>query len=221
MGEAKRLQVVDMNQFTKLINLLQKKESDNKVVRDVEMPAEKMELLDSHEQMKKSVKNKSFLAGNNITQFMRKKRKYQERGNGGEAGNGEGQEEDGGDGGGGGGGGGAIVAGRGTKILEIEKRIKTFLKNKKIVKNRRGTLNYKGHDTGVNYDDLLEDLTHDFKKTDTNLSKPIMTKALKVLKKESMPVSYIKNKKIKLEYKTLIDNSGSDDDDYVSSLPSK
>ena len=41
MGEAKKLQVVDMNQFTKLINLLQKKESDDKVVRDVEMPAEK------------------------------------------------------------------------------------------------------------------------------------------------------------------------------------
>ncbi len=31
MGEAKRLQVVDMNQFTKLINLLQKKESDEKL----------------------------------------------------------------------------------------------------------------------------------------------------------------------------------------------
>ena len=74
MGEAKKLQVVDMNQFTKLINLLQKKESDDKVVRDVEMSAEKMELLNSHEKMKESVKNKSFLAGDNITQFMRKKK---------------------------------------------------------------------------------------------------------------------------------------------------
>ncbi len=120
MGEAKRLQVVDMNQFTKLISLLQKKESDNKVVRDVEMPAEKMELLDSHEQMKKSVKNKSFLAGNNITQFMCKKRKYQERGNDGEGGGGEEQEEEGG------GGGGTVSAGRGSKTLQVERRIKTF-----------------------------------------------------------------------------------------------
>ncbi len=71
--QVKRLQLADMSQFTKLISWLQKKESDDKVVRDVEMPAEKMELLDSHEQMKKSVKNKGFLAGNDITQFMRKK----------------------------------------------------------------------------------------------------------------------------------------------------
>ena len=35
-----------------------------------------MELLNSYEKMKESVKNKSFLADDNITQFMRKK-KYQ------------------------------------------------------------------------------------------------------------------------------------------------
>ncbi len=183
------------------------------------MSAEKQELLDSHERMKRSVKNKSFLAGNDITQFMRKKRKYQKKDNGEVAAGGEEQEEEEGANGGRGGG-GPIVAGRGTRTLQIEKRIITFFKNKKIVKNRRGTLNYKGWDTGVNYEDLLEDLTHDYKKTETNLSKPVMTKALKVLKKEAMPVSYIKNKKIKSEYKTLIEVNSDSDDVSDSSLPS-
>ena len=204
MGEAKRLQVVDMNQFTKLINLLQKKESDAKIIRDVEMPAKKLELLDSHEQMKNSVKNKSLLANNDITQFMRKKRKYQETVGAAQIGD---PEEEGGEG-------GVVGVGRGSRVLQVEKRLKNFLTTKKIIKNRKGTLSYKGEDIGVNYEDLLDDLAHDYKKSEPNLSGPSLKKALIVLKKESMPVSYIKNKKIKAEYRKIVDHSDSDSDDF-------
>ena len=212
MGEAKRLQVVDMNQFTKLINLLQKKESDAKIICDVEMPAKKLELLDSHEQMKNSVKNKSLSANNDIIQFMRKKRKYQET-VGSAAQVAEGANAEGGEGGEG----GVVGVGRGSQVVRVEKRIKDFLTTKKIVKNRKGTLSYKGEDIGVNYEDLLDDLAHDYKKSEPNLSKPAMRKALSVLKKEAMPVSYIKNKKIKAEYKKIIDPSDSSDSDFMPS----
>ncbi len=176
MGEAKKLQVVDMNQFTKLISLLQKKESDDKVVRDVEMSADKMELLDSHEQMKKSVKNKSPLACNDIVQFMRKKRKYKLSTSAG--GQGQGEEEvenvDGAE---------VVPKGRGSQVQLTGKRLKSFLTSKKIVKSRKGTLYHNGYDTGVNYEDLVEDLSHNYTKTDTNLSKPQLARALLLLKK--------------------------------------
>ncbi|CAB4013525.1 Hypothetical predicted protein [Paramuricea clavata] len=63
---------------------------------------------------------------------------------------------------------------------------------------------FKDGQIGVSYNDMMEDLTRNYVQTQPNLDPKGRYKVLLLLKQTNMPISFIRNKKIKEEYKTLL-----------------
>jgi hypothetical protein len=60
MGESvNKLQLIDVEQLNRLMNLLEKRESSHQIVRNSRVPVEQIELIDSYKNMQDSVKIKA------------------------------------------------------------------------------------------------------------------------------------------------------------------
>jgi hypothetical protein len=51
---------------------------------------------------------------------------------------------------------------------------------------------------------MMQDLTHNFTKTESNLTPTESVKVLQMLKQTHMPVHYIRNKKLQTTYKEML-----------------
>ena len=60
MGKSvNKLQLIDVEQLNRLMNLLEKRESSHEIVRNSTVPVEQIELIDSYKNMQDSVKIKA------------------------------------------------------------------------------------------------------------------------------------------------------------------
>ncbi len=215
MGETvNKLQLVDAEQLNRLISLLEKKGSDDRISRDAVASPEQLELVDSYKRMQNSVENKSSQAKNDIVNFMRKKRKCQDtlqpRDNDDEGEVGERVPRD------------TSRPARKAKpirsgVEEARKKISVYLKGQGVRRTPKG-INYAGKTFNISYQDVMNDLTHNYKRKETNLSVAKTSEALKILKKTRMPASFIKNEAIKKKYKDMdTEGESSSSSDNVSS----
>ena len=76
-GNVKRLALIDAERFNNLMELLQSNAKRQKIVDDATHTPEESGLVESHNNMISSVKNKSSLAGTNIINFLNKKGNFQ------------------------------------------------------------------------------------------------------------------------------------------------
>ncbi|CAB3982340.1 Hypothetical predicted protein [Paramuricea clavata] len=95
---------------------------------------------------------------------------------------------------------GAVV---GTVAYHHDKIIKHF-KARNVKESDTGTLQLKDKVTNISYDDLVKDLTHNYKKKKMHLSETQQTYALSMLRRTGMPASYIRNEILHDKYRNLL-----------------
>ena len=94
-------------------------------------------------------------------------------------------------------------AGKPGNVAVAEKQINAHFKAKGVTATEDGI---KAGDTtlGISYSDMLMDLTRNYTRTQPNLTDADRKQVLALLKHTRMPVSYIRNKKLKDEYRQLL-----------------
>ncbi|CAB4014537.1 Hypothetical predicted protein [Paramuricea clavata] len=107
------------------------------------------------------------------------------------------------DGDGGDGGVVGAAAAMGTVAYHRDKIMKHF-KNKQIKQSAGGKLQLGSTVTNISYDDLMRDLTHNYKKKKMNLNDAEQRKALLALRHSGMPASYIRNDVLHDRYRNLL-----------------
>ncbi|CAB3983356.1 Hypothetical predicted protein [Paramuricea clavata] len=181
---------------------LAKNNARDELLNNAKRSAKEAGLIESRQEVKKSVKNNSPTAGNDIINFLRKTENYRTSVGLNQIEEGEDVAE-----------GskpapvtaGASGAGHklGTVASSAEKIEAHFRKNgvPQGIKFADG-----GH-LSISYQDMLEDLTRNYTQTQPNLNEQNRHKVLLLLRKTNMPISYIRNKRIKEEYKTILNQS--------------
>ena len=197
MGEnVKRLALIDAEKFNLLMELLQTNTARQKILDDATRRPEEAGLIESHGAAINSVKNKSPLAGTDIINYLRKKDNYQKSlATGGNNDDDEGPVDP-----------PPVQAGEpktGT-IASAEKLINAHFKAKSVMPSEDGIKVGDVGTLGISYNDIVMDLTRNFTRTQPNLTRVDRQRVLKLLKKTKMPISYVRNKKLKEEYKALL-----------------
>ena len=197
MGDnVRRLALIDAEKFNSLIDLLETNTARQKILDNATRTPEAAGLIESHATAINSIKNKSTLTSTDIINYLRKKDNYQKS---------VASPTDEGDT-------GAVdpppqpptsqnTPKVGT-IASAEKLINAHFKARGITPSDDGI---KIGDTtlGIPYNDMVMDLTRNFTRTQPNLTIANRKRVLLLLKKSKMPVSYVRNRKLK-EYKTLL-----------------
>ncbi|CAB3988434.1 Hypothetical predicted protein [Paramuricea clavata] len=80
-------------------------------------------------------------------------------------------------------------------------------------------IRYGSNDLNISYQDMLEDLTRNYVQTQPNLNDHSRRRVLLLLKKTNMPISYIRNKTIKEQYKQMLSQSGQASKPGPSAIP--
>ena len=200
--EVKRLALIDAGKFNALMEMFTENNNRQKLLSDAKRSAEEAGLIESRSTVLKSVKNKSSTAGNDVINYLKKTDNYR-RSVG--LDNEPDDEPD------------ATAppappaatAGpsganykAGTVAASTAKIEEHFRKNG--VKPSQNGVNFAGGTIGVSYNDMLEYLTRNYIQTAPNLDEKKRHKVLLLSRKTNMPVSFIRNKKIKEEYKSLL-----------------
>ena len=93
-------------------------------------------------------------------------------------------------------------AGAGTVAHHFNKITKHF-KAKGITDTSKG-LKFGSKTFNLNYEDVVQDLTHNYKANKMNLSVSEQEATLRILRKSGMPASYIRNKMLHSKYVNLL-----------------
>jgi hypothetical protein len=202
----KRLTLIDAEKFNSLMELLQTNTARQKILNDATRTPEAAGLIESHGAAINSVKNKSTLAGTDIINYLRKKDNYQKS-----LATGVGYDDD------------AAVdppapvqaaqPKTGT-VASAEKLINAHFKAKGVTPSEDGNKIGDSGTLGISYNDMVIDLTHNFTRTQPNLTRVDRQRVLKLLKKTKMPISYVRNKKLKEEYKELLAGEAARAEEY-------
>lgn len=209
----KKLSVVNSEKMERLLNALQNRNNNTEIVEKALDEPEKIGLIDSYNDMQKSVSANSMLAGLKKQQYIRKKLNYREKiknkekktnennddgndpGNDGVAGDADGQP---------------IPQKTNTKAYS-KARIEKFMKNNNLnVDDNTGSIKAGNVNMGINYEDFIEDITTNRTSGDNNLSNIETDRVLLKLVRKKMPASYIrstKHKKRFLEIKATLSSS--------------
>jgi hypothetical protein len=188
--------MLDSEKYNDMVALLHQVTSQQKILEDTNRTSAETELLASQADMMKSVQNKPSAAGADIINYLKKKRKYKDEKNilPGAPPPGGGPPPPG-------------AARFGTVAFHKDK-LKTYFKQKGIIKSDEGTLIFGNYKTQIPYDDLMGDLVQNKKKTGLNLNAGELRRALIQLKRKRMPAQYIRNEKIHTQYRELLQGEG-------------
>ncbi|CAB3982217.1 Hypothetical predicted protein [Paramuricea clavata] len=206
MGEeVKRLALIDANKFNNLMDMLTKNNARDELLNNAKRSSEEAGLIESRQEVKKSVKNNSSTAGNDIINFLRKTESYRKS-------VGLDQIVDDDDDVSGGNTPVPVTAGAsgaghkpGTVAASAAK-IEEHLRKHNVKPIPQG-IKYGDSEMGISYQDMMEDLTRNYTQTQPNLNENNRRRVLLLLKKTNMPISYIRNKRIKEEYKQILNQS--------------
>ena len=149
--------------------------------------------MESQNEMMKSVKANSSLASANIINYMKKREKYADD-VGQIAADAKGQNAAAGL---------AAAAGSGTVAHSFAK-ITNHFKAKGITGTEKG-LKFGSKTFNINYEDIVQDLTHNYKANKMNLNGVQQEATLRILRKSGMPASYIRNKVLHDKYVNLLE----------------
>jgi hypothetical protein len=195
MGEnVKRLTMIDAEKYNSLITMLQEATQRQKILEDSTRTPAAAELVESQAEMVRSVKGKSTLASANIVNYMKKKAKYLD-----EVGQ---QRVDGEPPPAAAAAAAGAAVGVGTVAYHTQK-ITNHFKTKAITNTGKG-LSYGGKSFNLNYEDVMQDLTHNYKANKMNLSLNEQEATLRILRRSKMPASYIRNKILHDKYTNLL-----------------
>ncbi|CAB3978620.1 ADP-dependent glucokinase [Paramuricea clavata] len=166
----------------------------DELLNNAKRSAEEAGLIESRQEVKKSVKNNTSTAGNDIINFLRKTESYRKS-----AGLDQTEEDKG------------VAPGNaaapvtagvsgaahkpGTVASSTAKIEEHFRKNG--VKPIPQGIKFADGQLGISYQDMIEDLTRNYTQTQPNLNEKNRHRVLLLLKKTNMPISYIRNKRIK------------------------
>ena len=89
-------------------------------------------------------------------------------------------------------------------VASAENNINSHFKAKGVTPVEDGIKIRNQGTLGISYNDMIMDLTRNYTRTEPNLTGNDRRRVLQLLKKTHMPISYIRNKKLKEEYKTLL-----------------
>jgi hypothetical protein len=176
--------------------LLQETTQRQKILNDSTRTPAAAELVESQAEMVKSVKANSSLASANIVNYMKKKDRYvdevgQIAKNQNAVPNAQATTTT-----------TAAVAGVGTVRDHFDKITKHF-KVKGIMNTEKG-LKFGSKTFNLNYEDVVQDLTHNYRANKMNLSDVEQEATLRILRKSGMPASYIRNKVLHGKYVNLL-----------------
>ncbi|CAB4006574.1 Hypothetical predicted protein [Paramuricea clavata] len=171
---------------------LQTNTARQKIFDDATRTPEAAGLIESHATAVNSVKSKSTLAGRDIINYLRKKDNYQKS-------LATPTDDD------------AVdpppaqpqATPKVGTIASAEKLINAHFKAKGIIPSEDG-IKIGDATLGISYNDVVMDLTHNFTRTQPSLTIADRKRVLLLLKKSKMPVSYVRNRKLKEEYKVLL-----------------
>jgi hypothetical protein len=82
-------------------------------------------------------------------------------------------------------------------------KIENFFKEQGVTKSSTGTIVHKGSRHAIPYDDFISDLTHDFTRTEPNMTNFETTAGLNFLKKIRLPTSHIRSTRLRSKYTAL------------------
>jgi hypothetical protein len=88
-------------------------------------------------------------------------------------------------------------------VLHSKAKITDHFKKKGITDTAKG-LKYGTKTFGINYEDLMQDLTHNYRADKMNLNPNAQAASLKILRKSGMPASYIRNKLLHDKYVNIL-----------------
>jgi hypothetical protein len=142
--------------------------------------------------MVKSVKGKSTMASANIVNYMKKKAKYIDE---------VGQQQPA-DGQPPAAAAAAVAVGAGTVAYHTQKIANHF--KTKDIKNTDKGLSYGGKSYNLIYEDVMQDLTHNYKANKMNLRPHEQEATLRILRRSKMPASYIRNRVLHDKYINLL-----------------
>ncbi|CAB3987890.1 Hypothetical predicted protein [Paramuricea clavata] len=157
-------------------------------------------LIEAHGEAVKSVKTKSSVAGRDIINFLNKKDNYK-KSIVPDVDNDDGAQ-------------GAApppTAANPTPVkpatVACSRRLITnFLASKNVKPQENGIRTNTGTNLPISYDDMITDLTHNFTRTQPNLTIANRDRVITLLKRINMPVSYIRNKEMKEQYKIALES---------------
>ena len=210
MGETvKRLPLIDAEKFNSLIDLLQTSSSRQKLLDTTTRTPEEAGLIESHGEAVKSVKNKSSLASRDIINFLNKQDNYKKSllptvndddgdGNGGNAAPRPA---------------GTPVPVKPSTVAGSRRLITQFLESKNIKPTEQGIRVSATKHIPVSYEDMITDLTHNYNRTQGNLTLANRDRVIGLLKKVNLPVSYICNREIKEQYKIAMASEKTSEDE--------
>ncbi|CAB4040041.1 Hypothetical predicted protein, partial [Paramuricea clavata] len=214
--EVKRLALIDANKFNSLMDMLTKNNARDEILNNAKRSSEEAGLIESRQEVKKSVRDKSSTAGNDIINYLRKTDSYRKS-----IGLDQAVDDD-------------TVAPKnnpvpvtagasgaghkpGTVAASAAKIEQHFQKHN--VKPTAQGIRYGSNDLNISYQDMLEDLTRNYVQTQPNLNDHSRRRVLLLLKKTNMPISYIRNKTIKEQYKQMLSQSGQASKPGPSAIP--
>ncbi|CAB3978335.1 Hypothetical predicted protein [Paramuricea clavata] len=172
----------------------------NELLNTAKRSSEEAGLIESRQEVKKSVKNNSSTAGNDIINFLRKTDSYRKSVGLDQPVN---DDDDGAN--------APVpvtagVSGAGHKagtVAASAHKIEQHLQ-KHDVKPIANGIKMGDTELNISYEDMMEDLTRNYTQTQPNLTPNNRRRVLILLKRTGMPVSYVRNKKMKEEYKQLL-----------------
>ena len=195
------LELVDSERFNRLLTVLQKTLERKDIVEQATASPAEQDYVRSYHDVTNSVKKKSPLAGLDIINYLNKKDKFKGslaakahlpqppddapiiRGDAGSppkkkrAGN--------------------------TSVEGSKSKIENFFKEQGVTKSSTGTIVHKGSRHAIPYDDFINDLTHDFTRTQPSMTPGETTASLNFLKKIRLPTSYIRSTRLRSKYTAL------------------
>ncbi|CAB3995176.1 Hypothetical predicted protein [Paramuricea clavata] len=186
------------------MDMLTKNNARDEILNNAKRSSEEAGLIESRQEAKKSVREKSSLAGNDIINYLRKTDSYRKS-----VGLDQPVDDDAAPAGNpppaaGGSGAGHKPGTVAASAAKIEQHFEKH--NVKPIPT--GGIKYGDSDLNIPYQDMMEDLTRNNIHTQPNLSNNNRQRVLKLLKKTNMPISYIRNKTLKEEYKQMLNQSG-------------
>ncbi|CAB3976759.1 Hypothetical predicted protein [Paramuricea clavata] len=200
------------------MDMLTKNNARDEILNNAKRSSEEAGLIESRQEAKKSVKNKSSTAGNDIINYLRKTDSYRKS-------VGLDQVVDDDD---------AVVApennpapvtagasGAGHKpgtVAASAAKIEEHLRKHNVKPVPHG-IKYGDNDLNISYQDMLEDLTRNYVQTQPNLNDNNRRRVLLLLKRTNMPISYIRNRAIKEQYKQMLNQSKQPSKPQPTSIP--
>ncbi|CAB3977946.1 Hypothetical predicted protein [Paramuricea clavata] len=199
------MRIHDANKFNNLMDMLTKNNARDELLNNAKRSSEEAGLIESRQEAKKSVKNNASTAGNDIINFLRKTESYRKSvgldqivddDDDVTAGNAPVPVT-------------AGASGAGHKpgtVAASAAKIEEHLRKNNVKPVPQG-IKYGDSELGISYQDMIEDLTRNYTQTRPNLNENNRRRVLLLLKKTNMPISYIRNKRIKEEYKHILNQS--------------